>query len=180
MQRSPTVRPTVRLAGPALLLVYGLLRWVDGHDGSHGSEPWWTVGHLAFLGAVVAFIVLVAGVRRVAEHRGAVTAALVAAAVGGAGMAVVIAGDLSSWADRTLDLPGPLLDVLPPVFVLGVVGALAALAAARQVSWLEPALALAGFAAIVVDLDLLPLGAALLAGAVAKAPAGKAPAGQPV
>ena len=61
--------------------------------------------------------------------------------------------------------------MLPPLFVLGVVGALAALAVARQVSWLEPALALAGFAAIVGDLDLLPLGAALLAGAVAKAPA---------
>jgi hypothetical protein len=61
----------LRLAGPALLLGYGLLRWVDGRDGSQGSEPWWTVGHLAFLGAVVAFVALVAGVRRVAEQRGA-------------------------------------------------------------------------------------------------------------
>jgi hypothetical protein len=170
MHLSP-VRPLVRLAGPVLLLGYGLLRWADGHDGSHGTEPWWTAGHLAFLGAVLAFVALVAGVRRVAQHRGAATAALVAAAAGGAGIAMLLAGDIWSWADGAIDLPGPLLDALPALFVLGVVGALAALAAARQVSWLEPALALTGLAAIVVDLDLLPFGAALLAGAVAKAPA---------
>ena len=178
MSHSPTL--AMRLAGPALLLVCGLLRWVDGRDGDLGSEPWWTVGHLALLGAIVAFVALVAVVRRMAVHRAGVTAALVAAAVGGAGMAVTVAGDISGWVDRSLDLPGPALDLLPVTFVLGVVGALAALAAARQVSWLEPALALAGFAAIVVDLDLLPVGAALLAGAVAKSPVPKEPAAQPL
>ena len=150
MHRSPTL--ATRLAGPGLLLAAGVLRWLDGRDGDLGSEPWSTATHVAFLGAVVAFVALVAGVRRVASRSGAVTVALVAASLGAVGTA--------------LDIPGGLA-----LFVLGVVGALAALAAARQVSWLEPVLALAGFAAIVVDLDLLPLGAALLAGAVAKSPA---------
>ena len=41
---------------------------------------------------------------------------------GGAGMAVMIAGDLSSWAARTHRPPRCAVhDVLPPVFVLGVV-----------------------------------------------------------
>jgi hypothetical protein len=178
MSHSPTL--ATRLAGPALLLACGLLRWVDGRDGNLGSEPWWAVGHLAFLGAIVAFVALVGVVRRMAIHRAGVTAALVAAAVGGAGVAVTVAGDIFAWADRSPGPSGPLLVLLPVTFVLGVVGALAALAAARQVSWLEPALALAGFAAIVVDLDLLPVGAALLAGAVAKPPVPKEPAAQPL
>ena len=135
---SPIVGPAVRLAGPALLLGYGALRWVDAREGGYGGEPWWTAGHLAFLGAVVAFVVFVAAVRGVARHRAAATVALVLTVVGAVGMAAVIAGDLSGWADRVLDLPGPLRDAPPPLFVLGVVGSLAVLAWGRQVSRLEP------------------------------------------
>ena len=170
MHLSPAVRPAARLAGPALLLLSGVLRWVDGRDGSHGSEPWWTVAHVAFVGAVVALVALVADVRRVAVHRGAATLALGLASVGAAGLAV-------AWV---ADLPEPWPEVLTALFALGVVGALTALAWSRQVSVLEPALALLGFAAIVVDLDLLPLGAALLAGAVAKAPVPDGRPAQPV
>ena len=169
-----------RLAGPALLLASGALRWVDGHDGSLGSEPWWTLWHLTFLAAVAALVALVADVRRVAELRSAVTAAV----VGFLAIAVLVAGDVSPWPDRAPDLPGlvsgVMSDVLPLVFVLGVVGALAALATARQVSWLEPTLALLAFAAIAVDLDLLTLAAALLAGAVAQAPVTRSELPQPL
>ena len=170
MRLSLADRPALRLAGPALLLLAGLLRWVDGRDGAHGSEPWWTVAHLTFLGAVVALVALVADVRLVAVHRGAATLALGVASVGATALAVAMAADL----------PGSWPDVLTGVFALGVVGALSALAWSRQVSRLEPAIALLGFAAIVVDLDLLPLGAALLAGAVAKAPVRDAQPTQPV
>ena len=150
MHRSPTL--ATRLAGPGLLLGAGALRWLDGRDGSVGDQPWLIGTHAALLAAMVAFVALVAGARGVAANRGAVTVALVASAVGSVGTVLDVAGGFV-------------------LFVLGVVGALAALAATRQVSWLEPVLARAGFAAVVLDLDLLPLGAALLAGAVAKAPA---------
>jgi hypothetical protein len=170
MRLSLADRPAPRLAGPALLLLAGGLRWVDGRDGSHGSEPWWTFGHLAFACAVVALVALVADLRRVAVHRGAASVALGVASVGATALAVAM----------TADLPGPWPDVLTGLFALGVVGALSALAWSRQVSRLEPALALLGFAAILVDLDLLPLGAALLAGAVAKAPVQDPQPAQPV
>jgi hypothetical protein len=169
-----------RLAGPALLLAAGALRWIDGHDGSLGSEPWWTGAHLVFLAGVAALVTLVADVRRVAQHRAAVTAALVVAVIGAAGIAVVVAGEVSSWSAGALGLPGVNPDVLPTLFAVGVVGALTALAAARQVSWLEPALALLAFTAIAVDLDLLPLAAALLAGALAQAPATRSGQTQPL
>ena len=159
MHHSPTL--VARLTGPGLLMASALLRWLDGRDGTLGGEPWWTLSHLALGGALVAFVAVVAGVRRVAARRGLVTVALVGSALGALGVA--------------LGTPGAFA-----VFVLGVVGALAALAAARQVSWLEPALALAGFAAVAGDLDLLALGAALLAGAFAKAPAAAGATRQPL
>ena len=46
------------LAAPALAMVYGVLRVVDGFDGSRGPGPAWTLGHLAFMGALVLFAVI--------------------------------------------------------------------------------------------------------------------------
>ncbi|MBF4766963.1 hypothetical protein ISU10_04200 [Nocardioides agariphilus] len=159
MHRSPTL--VARLTGPGLLLAAALMRWADGRHGDLGDQPWTALAHLAFGGALLAFVAVAAGVRRVAAHRRIVTVAVVGAALGVLGVALGTPGGFA-------------------VFVLGVVGTLAALAAARQVSWLEPALALAGFAAVAGDLDLLALGAALLAGAFAQAPAPARPKPQPV
>ncbi len=168
MHDSPTLGR--RLAGPALLLAGGLLRWADGRDGEIGGEPWWTLGNVAYLGAVVALVALVAGVRRIAQRRASVTVALGAAVAGGLAVAGLIAGEISSRADDKLAPLGGILEVLSILLVLGVVGAWAALATAHQVSWLEPALATAGFAVVLVDLDLAMVAAALLASAVARSP----------
>jgi len=157
---------TPRLLGPALLLLAGALRWVDGRDGSLGDQPWRTFGDLVLLAALAAFVALVAGVRRVARHRGAATGALVATALGAVGAVV---------------LPGPADEVSAAVVALGLVGSLAVLARDHRVSWLEPALATVGFAAVIADRDLLVVAGALLASAVVQPPeaAPRAP-GSPV
>jgi hypothetical protein len=143
-----------------LVLAAGLARWVDGRDGSVGGEPWWAVTQLTLLGAVVALVGLVLGIRRDARHRGTVTVSLVLSTVGALGLVAAGVGDTTSW---------PFAAALG-LFDLGVASAWAALAAAHQVSWLEPALVLAGVAVIGVSLDLLPVAAALLAGALAQSP----------
>lgn len=39
---------TAATASPLLLLVYGVSRFVDGRDGSHGPGLAWNLGHVAF------------------------------------------------------------------------------------------------------------------------------------
>ena len=47
------------IGGPLFLLAYGLLRLVDGLDGSHGPGWAWNVGHAFFLVAFLMFGALV-------------------------------------------------------------------------------------------------------------------------
>lgn len=158
---------TCALAGPVLLLLYGVLRTVDGLDGSHGPGWAWNLGHALFLAAFVSFGGLVVGMRRVARtgsRRSRITAdaAAVAASVGVCCFLWVILGDL--FPREVADLPEPLYVAGPLLFQLGTTVLLVQLAARRprRVPAWSPLLVLVGVTLIGVDLDLLPAGALLI------------------
>ncbi|MGW2223240.1 hypothetical protein ACWCSD_50310, partial [Nonomuraea sp. NPDC001684] len=54
------------VAAPVLTFAYGVLRILDGLDGSRGPGPAWTTGHLAFIGALAFFAVTFHEMRRLA------------------------------------------------------------------------------------------------------------------
>ncbi|MFC6017264.1 hypothetical protein ACFP2T_13735 [Plantactinospora solaniradicis] len=191
------------LAAPALLLGYGLVRLLDGLDGSHGPGIAWTIGHLLFLAALVLFGVVMVGLTRVASRlRLARTVALVAGLIGLIAFVRVVVVDLIVGIQATdragmnrlyqryedfPGLPGGFTGVLDEfgamLFPLGLL-ALAVLAATvrpRRLPWWSPVLAAVGFVLITVDLDLLPLGgAALLIALLPMTRQRPAPTGGPV
>jgi len=153
-------------AAPILLLLYGILRWIDGLDGHRKGGPAWTLGHLAFFGSMVLFAALaVVLFRRATMARLIARVAVVAAVSGSALMLWVIAGDLSaSFRDRW-PLPGVLQTVGPILFVLGLVALLSIQVAADRLPVWSPILFFLGYTAISINLDLLPLAALLILGA---------------
>jgi hypothetical protein len=142
-------------AAPAFLLLYGVLRFVDGLDGDRGDGLAWDAGHVSFFIGIVLFAVLAVSLRL----PGPLATAATAAAIFGAGCFLwVIAGDLSGSFHDTAPLPGLLRIIGPLLFQLGL---LTLLVLKRVPVW-SPALVLAGFVAIAVNLDLLPLAAILV------------------
>lgn len=166
--RPSLVRLTRNLAltGPLCLLAYGLLRLVDGLDGSHGPGVAWDVGHAFFLAAFLTFGVLLVALRdlvpvRTPAHRATAVAAMLAGLVGVAAFLRVILGDLFPRLDGVAELPAVLEVAGPLLFQVGTVGLLAMLATLqpRRVPWWSPVLVFAGFLPIAVNLDLLPVAA---------------------
>ena len=54
------------IAAPLLALTYGIIRILDGLDGSRGPGLAWTTGHLAFLGALGMFVLVFLRMRQLA------------------------------------------------------------------------------------------------------------------
>ncbi|SDI50066.1 hypothetical protein SAMN05421505_16014, partial [Sinosporangium album] len=54
------------VAAPVLTFAYGVIRILDGLDGSRGPGLAWTTGHLAFIGALVFFVITFHEMRRLA------------------------------------------------------------------------------------------------------------------
>jgi hypothetical protein len=156
---SPLVR-FCALVAPACILVYGIMRWIDGFDGHRGSGPFWNVGHAFFFIAFVLLAALMIGIRPlVPRGQVAAGAATVAAVAGAACFLWVTLGDLFSSVPSLpdwLQLVGPLL------FQVGALTLLIQLVIARRMTAWSPVLVFLGFVAIAVNLDLLPLGAALV------------------
>jgi hypothetical protein len=154
------------IGAPLLVVAYGVVRLIDGLDGSKGPGPAWTIGHLFFLAALALFAVAMVGLWR--ERRNWITtAALVGGVTGAVAMARVVVVDIIvAWgaADRAemernyARYEFPLGDLGGILFPLGL---LVLLIAVRR-PWWRPVAALAGFAAILVSLDLLPLAGVLL------------------
>ncbi|WP_248293912.1 hypothetical protein [Actinoplanes sp. TBRC 11911] len=145
---------SLSLSAPLLLLCYGVLRFAGGLDG-HTKGGWtWTVGHLAFFGAMVLF----AGLAVALWERARPLAAIgVAAATFGVGCFLwVIAGDLNAGFHDRLPLPSSLETAGPLCFVLGMILLLSIRVADGRLPWWSPALFFVGFLAISVNLDLLP------------------------
>ncbi|MEV6302749.1 hypothetical protein AB0M02_25275 [Actinoplanes sp. NPDC051861] len=173
---------TVRRAAtdaPILMLVYGILRLVDGFDGHRGPGLAWNLGHVAFFAAMVLFGVLALALAesrgaesRSAGGRSAGSRKLAAIAAGATVFGVacflwVIAGDLSAGFRESMPLPEPLQAAGPMAFTLGMLTLLGLQVAARRAPFWSPLLFGAAIAAITVNLDLLPLAALLLVAACA-------------
>jgi hypothetical protein len=162
------MRPIYVIA-PSALLGYGCLRWIDGLNGKHHDGPAWTVGHVAFFLSIVLFAVIAVRLRGVAAGTTRRVVANVAAAAtlfGAACFLWVITGDLVAAFRQRWPLPGPLEATGPALFGIGLVVLLSLLVAAGRAPVWSPLLFFAGFAAISVNLDLLPLGALLVLGAM--------------
>jgi hypothetical protein len=152
------------ITAPALLLTYGIARWIDGLNGRRHDGFAWDFGHLAFLLAIALFAVL--AVRLVQGTRRRVVAGLAATAalLGAACFLWVIVGDLFSGFRDAAPLPGPLEFIGPVLFQLGLLTLLVLHVIDRRLPVWTPAFVLIGFAMIGANLDLLPL-AALVIGA---------------
>lgn len=174
---------------PAFLIAYGIARLLDGIDDEFGPGPAWSVGHLLFLAAFLAFGFAIVGLRRLAPvgttgRRVLADAATVLGVVGVAAFVRVIVIDLivgfraesHGAMDRIDDqydaspraLPAGVYDVLedlgPLFFELGLIALLALLAFGRPRSlprW-SPVVAFLAFPPIMINLDLMPLAGALL------------------
>ncbi|MCX4847327.1 hypothetical protein [Streptomyces sp. NBC_00893] len=154
---------------PLLLLLYGVLRLIDGMDGDHGPGTAWNLGHAFFLAAFLllgAFVVMLRGLVPADTVRMRVaTGAATVAGVFGAGCFVwVILGDLFSGIAESAPLPGPLKLAGPLAFQLGLLTLLIMASAVRprRVPLWSPALVFVAFALIAVNLDLIPLAAVVL------------------
>jgi hypothetical protein len=148
------------IAAPALMLFYGLCRWVDGFDGDRGNGPAWDIGHIAFFVAFVLFIVMALGLRIWERRPRVLMDVATAAAVAGALCFLwVVTGDLvDSWPQ----LPSLLQIVGPLLYQIGSLVVLIRLVVAGRLPWWSPVLVVLGFGAIAADLDLLPFASALV------------------
>ncbi|MDG4802697.1 hypothetical protein [Micromonospora sp. WMMD980] len=88
--------------------------------------------------------------------------AALAGLVGAAAFVWVILGDLFPRLADAVDTPGVVLFGGPALFELGLLVLLYRAAATRLLPVWAPVLVLLGFVAIAVNLDLLPVGAALV------------------
>jgi hypothetical protein len=188
MRRIYIVTRVACLGAPLCILGYGVAHLIDGLDGSFGPGPAWTIGHLLFLVALLLLVGVLFVMRAALPRRR--TAAVIAAGalvVGVVGLlvfirSVVIDLIVGLQADDRLAMdrlyphydtfPGGLPKGLTTAFnMLGplclIVGLLTlsvmlAVLPPRRLAWWSPLLAAAGFVAVTVDLNLLPLLGVLL------------------
>ena len=90
-----TFRPAF-IAAPVLVMGYGIVRLVDGLDGVRGPGPAWTIGHLAFLGALIAFISVFWQMRRMAGGRALATVCATAGTLGALALITQFSIDLAA------------------------------------------------------------------------------------
>ncbi|GAA4570074.1 hypothetical protein GCM10023176_27930 [Micromonospora coerulea] len=156
------------LTASSLLFGYGVLRLLDGLDGYRDKSGWaWLTGHTLFLLGILLFGVLLVGLRGLLlaaspRHRLLTGVATVAGLVGAAAFVWVILGDIFPGFADAVPPPDPVLAGGPALFELGLLTLLVRAVAVRLLPAWGPVLVLVGFVAIAVDLDLLPLGAALV------------------
>ncbi|MFD8543042.1 hypothetical protein [Streptomyces sp. NPDC059649] len=168
---------TAFLTAPVLMGAYGVLRIIDGLDGSRGPGAAWTVGHLCFLGSLVFFVRGFGAMRAWAGHNLLSTVGLWTGIAGAVALTVQFLIDLTVGflsADhgamqelftRIQAIPGvlPLVyDFGPPLFFVGQLILVAQLAVRRILKPWAPVLVLVSTTLPFATKDLIPLGAALL------------------
>lgn len=169
-----TLTRAAYVAAPLLVLSYGLIRILDGLDGSRGPGLAWTTGHLAFLAALVLFIVIFRDLWQTLDRNRVATVSLV---LGLAGILCTIAQfsidivvgflaadheAMSPLFDQVQAIPVVSLAVYavgPALFYAAQLALVIQLAARRQVKAWVPVLALFDVVLPVVDIDLIPVGA---------------------
>jgi hypothetical protein len=169
-------------AAPLFMLAYGVIRLIDGLDGSRGPGAAWTCGHAAFLIASLLFGPVVLGLRhmvaastpglRITATASAMTALLGTAAIAGQVLIDLVVGlraadrqEMNRLFQQIQGYAGvkpALYTVGPVLFYVGLLALVALLAVAtpRRISGWSPVLVLLGTALMAVNLDLIPLGAA--------------------
>lgn len=181
MTSTPPLVRVCAVAAPVLLLLYGILRLIDGRDGHRGPGLAWNLGHAMFFLAFVLFGILTVGLRQLVAptapwQRIGTDTATVAGVFGAACFLWVILGDLFPRFHDAAPLPDPLQIVGPLLFQLGSLALLIRLVTTRPrrlAAW-GPLLVFVGFLSIAVNLDLLPVGGVLiLAGLAPLAVAGR-------
>ncbi|GAA3672074.1 hypothetical protein GCM10022224_040330 [Nonomuraea antimicrobica] len=165
------------IAAPLLVFAYGVLRIIDGLDGSRGPGFAWTAGHLAFMAALVLFAQIFWRLRAMAGRDALSTVSAVAGTVGVAtllaqfGIDVVVgflAADHEGMGvlfDSVQSVPGVSIVVYsggPVLFSLGLPALMVQLAVRRRVKAWMPVLVLLDVTLPFVDKDLIPLGALFL------------------
>jgi hypothetical protein len=165
------------LLAPLCLGSYGVIRILDGLDGSHGPGFAWTVGHLFFIAGLVFFAQAFRAMRTMAGRTWLGTAGFLAGiagalAVGGQFVIDIVVGFMSADHDRMgtyftriQDVPGveaAFYDFGPLLFFVGQLILVTELAVRRQVKPWAPVLVLIDTTLPFLDKDLIPLGAALL------------------
>lgn len=180
MTSTPVGVRVAAFLAPILLLLYGVLRLIDGWDGDHGPGLAWNLGHTLFFIGFVLIGVMIVGLGRLvpaatAQTRIVANVAMVAGLVGVGAFLWVILGDLFEDLDEAAPLPEPLEMIGPLALQLGWLTLLVMLVAARprRLPVWSPLLVFAGFVLFAANLDLVPLGALLLL-------AGLAPLAMPV
>src|SRR5215469_5184696 len=189
------------LAAPAFILLYGVVRLIGGLHGSPGGPGLvWTAGHALFLAGLVLFLPVLFGLRgqlpdATKAHRLAADATIVVACVGLIAFVRVAVVDLvvglraadpaamsrlfGQFEDFPRVLPAAFYQVGPLLFQVGLFLLLTQLAVLRprRLPGSSPVLFLLGAVLIGIDLDLLPIGAALFCLALAPAFLPKKPLG---
>jgi hypothetical protein len=163
---------------------YGVVRLIDGLDGEYGPGPAWTIGHLLFLAGLVLFGCVVVRLRSLVPtttttRKVTASVAMVLALAGIVAFVRVIILDLmvgfqaadNAEMDVIRDdignvpgiLPEAVWDLGPLLFEVGLISLtiqLAVLHPRRLAAW-SPVLIVIGFVCIMINLNLLPAGAAL-------------------
>jgi hypothetical protein len=165
------------IAAPMLSLAYGVARFLDGLDGERGPGLAWTVGHLAFLAALVCFGKVFAEIRTIL---GRSTGSTVAAAIGFAGIGFagaqfaidvvlgLVCGDHDAMDvayGRIQGVPGvqaAVYDFGPLLFFVAQIALSVLLARGGKVRWWAPLLVVVDLMVPFTDKDLIPLGAVCL------------------
>ncbi|MFC5721792.1 hypothetical protein ACFP1Z_16595 [Streptomyces gamaensis] len=172
------------VAGPACLTAYGLIRLTDQE---HGPGSAWTLGHLAMLTGVLAFIPVFLTLHRAAA-RGTGPAGR---AVAGAGALLGLYGTAAVTVQSAIDLDvgfraadragmdelfqevqsdalvkAEVYSVGPLLFYIGLVLLTAQLAVQRRAAAWRPVAVVAGIAAAGASLDLMPVAGLLFLAAL--------------
>ena len=169
-----------------LFVAYGIIRLIDGANGDRGPGLAWSSGHLLFLVGLLLFgAVVVLARRSLVRRRPLATTAAVVGLIGIAAFVRVIVVDLivGFRAENHADMsrvrleyggwPGDLgiydlLETLGPIlFLAGLLTLAVLLTLEGQLTFWSPVLLLAGFIMISAQLDLMPLGGAMLGAAFA-------------
>ncbi|MEU4248225.1 hypothetical protein AB0F15_12495 [Amycolatopsis sp. NPDC026612] len=165
------------LFAPLCLGTYGVIRILDGLDGSRGPGLAWTVGHVFFLAGLAFFVRAFWAMRTIAGRGRLATAGFVvgtagALAVGGQFAIDIVVGFLS--ADRagmdvrftqiqgTPGVEAAFYSFGPMLFFVGQFVLITLLAVRHRVKPWAPVLVLIDTTLPFADKDLIPLGAALL------------------
>ncbi|MFF5205335.1 hypothetical protein [Streptosporangium sp. NPDC000396] len=165
------------VAAPLLTLAYGVIRILDGLDGSRGPGLAWTSGHLAFMAALILFVPVFLQMRRLADRDAFST---VSAGLGIIGILTLLAqfgidiviglmsadhaamGVLFDQVQAVPGVPLAIYDGGPLLFFVGQLGLVGRLAAIRRVKIWTPFLVLIDVMVPFVNKDLMPLGAVCL------------------